>query len=75
MGQDTHLLTPGLHDFSRSDPSLLRAKEFELDGGDIGFRVQRGLGIESPTLDSRPLPDRYRHPGQQRRRIRIPALR
>ena len=40
MRQDTDLLAPCLHDFSRSDAPLLRAQELELDGGDIGFRVQ-----------------------------------
>ena len=51
LRQVPHLLTPCLHDVSRSDAPLLRAQELELDGGDVGFRVQGGRGVEAPGFE------------------------
>ena len=73
--QHTHLLPPCLHEVHGGDLSLLRPQELELDGGDIGFRIEGRLRIEPPALDPRPLPDDHHYPVQQRRRALGPAAR
>ena len=61
MGQDAYLLAPRLHDFPGGDLPLLRAQEFELDGGDIGRGIQGGVRSESPALDARSPSDSQCH--------------
>ena len=74
VGQHPHLLPPCLHDLSGGDFSLLGAQEFELNGGDVGLRIEGRLRIE-PALESRALSDGHRYAGQQRWRIPGPAAR
>ena len=74
MGQDAHLLAPRLRDISRGNAPVLRVQELERDGGDIGFRVQVGIGTESAALDPRPFTDGDRDSRKEGKRIGGPIF-
>ena len=53
---------------------MLRVQELERDGGDVGLRIQVGVGTESPSLDARPLADGDRDSGKEGERIGGPVF-
>ena len=58
--------SPGLHDQNGRNVPLLGVQEFELYGGDVGFRLHGGGWIDPAAFHARALPNRYDNARKQR---------